>query len=168
MKATILALATLLGCHHVGVAHAQWTLRREVDPMTDRVAVWISRPAVRAIAAWPRKSLRPELVVQCRRGKVSVILVIGTALQPYSVDSAAVAMRLDAADVVTLPWSQSTTSEAYFGPEPLELLRMLESAKRARFEVVPFNSAPQVAEFDLAGLTKAATPVRTACQDASQ
>lgn len=161
MKLLAVAVSAALAA---GPSAAQWKVERKKDAMTDKTTVTALRNATKTISAWPGKSTRPALVLRCHRDELEVYLYTGTSLQPTGLDEAQVQMRFDSGDPITLTWSEATSSDAYFAPHPVEVMDKLAQAKRVRFEVVPFNSNPQLIEVDLAGIGKPLEQVRAACQ----
>ncbi len=145
-------------------AFAQWKVERKKDAMTDKVTVTAIRHATKTISAWPGKTARPALVLRCHRDEIEVYLFTGATLQPTGLDEARVQMRIDDGDAITATWSEATSSDAYFAPWPAEVLAKLAQARRVRFEVIPFNSNPQLVEVDLSGSAKPIEEIRAACK----
>lgn len=139
----------------------KWRFASEVSPMDQKETLRVCTDAENDIEGhW--RATRPILCLQAEGGKIDVIVRVGIAAQPEygSINRATVRIRFDNGKPITQRWLESTDNEAFFAPNPTELINQLTKAKTFLFEFTPFRKAETVATFDLTGINEQIGRVR--------
>jgi hypothetical protein len=74
-----------------------------------------------------------------------------------------VRIRVDDQSPVAQSWSESTSGDSVFAPEPQQLAKLISAANNLAFEVTPFQSSAAVARFNVEGLDKLLDKVAVPC-----
>src|ERR1044072_95774 len=118
-------------------APGTWTVSTTTSPIDDSPTVVVSTRADKDISGWPRKTVRPELVVRCKEGKIDVYVTTGmTAAGEYRSGT----MRFDKQTAVRGSWANATDHEAIFyadWPPVITFIEDLAVAHTLLIELLP-------------------------------
>lgn len=131
----------------------------------DSSGVALTEKAASPIKAWLRET-RPELTIQCSKGKrLDVWLEIGASLI-YSGEYryGRVRYRFDGGKPISELWQESTVSGTYGTRKAEKLMAAMSKAKTLEFEVTPHNGTAQTVTFDLSDFNAALTEFRAKCK----
>lgn len=145
-------------------ARENWTIRVDESKMDSSKSVFVSTDASNDIKYWIGSG-NPSLIIRCVEKKTDVVFITGTSAQPEygRYNEASVRIRLDDGKPATKYWTESTDNKALFASDPVGLAKKINQAKKLRLEFTPFNSNPQVAEFNVDGLSKYLPEVAKTC-----
>lgn len=123
----------------------------------------VSLKAEKAVKGWMKSSV-PTLTIQCSKGKATVYIETGMALEVTMVDRQIVHIRFDDNKPVTQRWQEITNATAAASArDSTALVKQLAQSQKFMFEFTPFSSAPAQAEFDVAGLAAYLPQLALAC-----
>ncbi|MGB7590792.1 MAG: zinc-ribbon domain-containing protein [Terriglobia bacterium] len=159
----------------------KWRVTEGRSPMDDSKEVYVMLDAENQIEG-PLGMLTPSLIVRCKEKKTDVYVVTGMAAsieEDYDggpKDSHTARIRLDDNPPQQGEWGESTDHKALFaedwvsglGAEVVstsrtDFAKKIASANTLTFEFTPFDSSPQVARFDVRGLSVHLPKVAEAC-----
>jgi len=147
------------------VERGKWSVQRSYSQMDDSktVTVWLN--ANNRISGWPRKTVKPTLYIRCRENKTAIFINVEMSANPEvgNYNRATVRIRLDEGKPFKQNWQESTDNEALFAPTSINLAKKINKSKTMLFEFVPYNSDPQLVEFDVRGLMPYLTEIAEAC-----
>jgi hypothetical protein len=108
---------------------------------------------------------RPRLIARCKERKTEVYVEVGMPSQPETTDFQrhTVRLRFDDNPPSSQLWSDSTDNKALFSPSGVALAKRLAKTKRLRLQFVPYNSDPQVVEFETAGFDRVIGEIARPC-----
>jgi type VI secretion system protein VasI len=146
-------------------ANSKWVVSSETSRIDDSKTVILRLQAENEITGWPRKSVTPSLVIRCKERHTDAYFVTGMSpMVEYGTDGATITLRIDKSPAFKLQAGKSTDGEALFLPSAVSQIKRMTAGSSLLFEFVPFNSSPQMATFQIAGLADALKPVREACK----
>lgn len=131
----------------------KWQVSRDHSQMDDSKRVVLVLPADNTISGY-LKTYQPLLVIRCQENKTDLYVDIGVSPNPELglYNQHTIRLRLDEGKPFKERWSQATSGDALFAPQPIGLARKMVKGERMLFEFVPYNSNAQIAEFDIRGL----------------
>lgn len=138
-----------------------WHVRTETSPIDDSKNVTMTLRANDSFRDAFGREQRPNLVVRCRENRTELLITWGEFL---GLDSHPVLERIDRNQATTETWSVSTNNMATFrrGNVTRYVSRLLE-ADQVLFQTTPHGRNPVMMTFDLAGMSEAIRPLRSAC-----
>ncbi|WP_325312732.1 hypothetical protein [Longimicrobium sp.] len=147
-----------------GVPAGNWSVSEDTSEMDGTPTVVLTAVADAEIEG-RANSARPSLIVRCREGTTDVFVATGLQANPEygHYQEVTIRYRLDEASPRRQLWSESTSGEALFAPEPVSLARAMTRASSFRFEFTPFQSSAQTVTFAVAGLEEKLARVANAC-----
>jgi type VI secretion system protein VasI len=149
----------------VAPAGSKWVVSTETSRIDDSKTVILRLQAENDISGWPRKTVTPSLVIRCKERQTEAYFVTGMSpMVEYGTDGATITLRIDKASAFKLRAGKSTDGDALFLPSAVSQIKKLMTGTSLLFEFVPFNSSPQMASFQIAGLAEAVKPVKEACK----
>lgn len=136
------------------IPESKWSIQRSASAMDDSKTVFVWVEADNFITGWPDKSVRPTLFIRCKENKTEIIVQVGMSPNPEvgNYNKATVRLRLDEGKPFRQSWNESTNGESLFAPRSIQLTKKINKSKKMLFEFTPYNSNPQLAEFDVRGL----------------
>jgi hypothetical protein len=129
---------------------------------SERHTVAFELLAERKVQVWQRTA-HPILVVRCMAKHTEAFVFIESAAQIEPQANRAVRIRIDNAAEREERWSDTEEHDALFAPDSTALAHQLIGATTLRFGYKPHNSAPVVAEFNVAGLGALIEPAAAQC-----
>lgn len=143
-----------------------WKVKQEISPVDDSLSVYASRAANSTVVGWLQRT-RPEIFLRCKEGTVDLYVYTGLSTQTertvFGYDGASVRIRLDQDPAVVIPLQKSTSGDALFFSNPLDVARQMASASSMYFEFIPFNANPASTTFNLSGFGDVLKIVELAC-----
>jgi hypothetical protein len=132
--------------------------------MDDTKTVAYTLDAENEISGWLDHD-RPTLVVRCHERKTNAYVDVGMPAQPElgEYQRHTVRLRFDDEPAASQLWQQSTDGEGLFSPSGVTFAKRLAKTKRLRLQFIPFNSNPQVIEFDTAGFDQVIGEIAQPC-----
>lgn len=144
---------------------SKWIVSSETSRIDDSKTVILRLRAENEVAGWPGKSVTPSLVIRCKERQTEAYFVTGMSpMVEYGTDGATITLRIDKTAAFKLRAGKSTDGEALFLPSAVSQIKRMMTGSVLLFEFVPFNSSPQMATFQIAGLSDAVKPVKEACK----
>ncbi|HML94178.1 MAG TPA: type VI secretion system-associated protein TagO [Thermodesulfobacteriota bacterium] len=142
----------------------KWQISRDHSSMDDSKRVVLGLPAENIISGY-LQTYQPTLIIRCQENKTDLYVNIGVSPNPELglYNQHTVRIRLDDGKPFSERWSQSTSGDTLFAPQPIALARKMVSANKMLFEFVPYNSNAQIAEFDIWGLKPYLTELSETC-----
>ena len=142
-----------------------WKLKISKDLMDESNTVVISRDAENYITYWPGETTQPVLVLRCKRDKTEVYIITGATAEPeYGLfEEVHFRLKFDKGKPKSYIFSESTSRDAYFAPQPISLIRKMLKHKVLYVEFTPFQSNPQVIKFKLDRLDEVIGKLKKAC-----
>lgn len=142
----------------------RWQVDEKSNPIDGSSEVRISLEADNTIHVF-LGSFRPELIVDCRKGKTHVYVNVGKPVHSdVETGYSAVRVRIDDGSPEQQSWSESTNFEALFSREPVQLARKLAKSHKLLFEFTPNMEVEETVEFTLDGLSDVLPQVSRACR----
>lgn len=141
-----------------------WTVNQQLDPVSDRLEVVMSRPA----ASRGPRGLHPELVAQCAGGQLDLYVQVGEAIahRPTKGEEATVVLRLDDEPAKSVHGTLTADRRTVVLPSSRELLTALPTARTLLFRYTPYGRQAHVdVRFDLTGADLVRDFVTTACPE---
>jgi hypothetical protein len=134
-------------------APGKWTGGSEGKSLMDDTDIIAYRLDAEHEIAGLYKPYRPRLIVRCRDKKTESYVEVSTPSQPEArnYQRHTVRLRFDDGPPSSELWSDSTDNLALFSPSGVVLAKRLAKTKRLRLQFVPYNSDPQIVEFDTTG-----------------
>ncbi len=99
-----------------------------------------------------------SLLIRCSRGRTEVY--VATA---HIVDSGRVRVKLDDASPRSQNWSEASSHDALFAPEPIDFARRLVATDILLFEYHPLHESPATLEFKLSDLREHLASAASSC-----
>lgn len=152
----ILSDADRLACYDAlaDISEGQWSIQRNVDPITDALVVSVSTDSERSTSCYSQK---PTLTVRCEGDDLDVF-VSHHCYAPGIDGEHRLSSRFGTDEPVFVTMFSDTTDTAvgiwHDGRSPV-LLGAMVKADRFAVEVVPYRDPPQAILFDTAGLSAA-------------
>ncbi|MDD5299813.1 MAG: hypothetical protein PHD65_04875 [Gallionella sp.] len=138
---------------------AKWQLVPASSASGD--ALTLSLKAEKAVDGW-MKSAVPVLTIQCEKGKASLYVEAGMALEVTVVDKQLVRLQFDNDKSFPQSWREVTNS-TLSARDAAPLIQHLARSQKFIFEFIPFTSPSVKAEFDVAGLSAYSPQLDKAC-----
>ncbi len=130
-------------------------------PSTAEESLTLSLKAEKAVEGWMKTSF-PVLTIQCVKGKASVYVETGMALEVTVVDKQLVNLQLDDNKPFPQSWRE-VTNATISARDAATLIKRLAQSRKLIFEFSPFGSAPVQTEFAVAGLSAYLPQLAKAC-----
>lgn len=145
---------------------SKWSVRKDVSKIDDSTNVNLTLEADSVISGWPNTDVTPKLILRCKEKKTEVLVITGMASQPElgNYNGATVTLRFDKEPAKKYQTTESTDKEALFFGNATTLIKKMLQHSTMLFQFVPFNSSPQMTNFDLQGLAEALKPLREVCK----
>jgi TonB family protein len=140
-----------------------WTVSRETDPISDQKGVTFALKAEGA-----NLIDTPVLLIRCKRGELDVYVAPDEYLGDGNDE---VTLRFGTDAPVEEHWTESSDHTALFHPgerpEIEAFVRHLARYDRVAFQVEPYEKAPMVMVFRLAGIVQVSQELRATCPPAA-
>ncbi len=140
-----------------------WHMRTERSSIEGSVNVYLSTPADQAFVAASGQSVLPTLNLRCQENTTALLVGYGTYL---GAGETQVSYRMDAQPPHREDWllpSANNTTELWKGNASIPFIQQLLGAEQLTLEVTPPGANSVSSTFEVAGLTQAIQPLRTAC-----
>lgn len=136
------------------VTAGNWTISETLNPLDDTQTVVLS---VRSSSGNSTYGQPVALILRCAANQTEVYI----SWNDYLGSDAEVTWRVGDGSAQTAEWSLSTDSTATFYPRPdMAFIKELMLVER----VIPYNSDPVTAVFDVSGLVEVVEPLARACE----
>jgi hypothetical protein len=142
---------------------SKWFGRDTSSEMDSSKGYLVTLPAENEIKGW-LQSATPMLMVRCDEGQVEVAVRIDMPAMVEYGGGHTVRLRFDDKQPVKQSWSESTDSKALFAGNGLAIAKSIGGAETLRIELTPFNSSPQVIQFDVRGFKEHLDKILAACK----
>jgi type VI secretion system protein VasI len=130
---------------------SKWIANESESEMDSSKSYGVGLQSENEIEGWLKKS-KPILYVRCKERKIEVYISMEMAASVEYGGGHSVRLRFDDGQPVKQNWSQSTDNEAlFFKGDAVGLAKKIAQTQTFKFEFVPFNGSPQVAQFDVRG-----------------
>lgn len=160
----VIALALCAGL--ASPAGAAWQTDVHPARMSGAANAYVWIRATDQATAWPNERFYPELHVQCSERRLMVVFQTPRTafnVEPGNLDGATLRFRFDDEPAFRRSWQQTTDGHAA-GSYDAGFVRRFSKAKRLLVEWIPFQSKPQVVQFDLSGFADAKKPLEDGCK----
>jgi len=153
------ACAAPVGAEAAPLPPAKWQLAPASSAGGDSLT--LSLKAEKAVDGW-MKSAVPVLTIQCEKGKASLYVEAGMALEVTVVDKQLVRLQFDNDKSFPQSWREVTNSTVS-ARDATPLIQHLARSQKFIFEFIPFTSPSVKAEFTVAGLSVYLPQLAKAC-----
>ena len=145
--------------------HSKWEFSSGTSKMDDSTKKYATLYSEDYAVGWPSYKEKLELIIRCQENKTEIYIDLG--MQPDNAygryNQSKVRIRLDKNKAFSEYWSESTDGKALFAPKSIQLAKKINKADSMYFEFTPFNSDPQIIEFDVRGLTPYLEKIAKTC-----
>lgn len=141
----------------------KWQIIQETNPMDDSQTVILVLPETGVGDGLGRKA---ELYLRCRSATMEAFISWQDYLASdggYDTNAKDVTLRWDSDVPATQSLSTSTDATATFLADPASFYTSVLHYQKLVAQVIPYNSGPRTAVFELPGLHDIAAPLRKAC-----
>ncbi|MCG2634514.1 MAG: type VI secretion protein [Gammaproteobacteria bacterium] len=150
-----------------GAPSGAWERRIETSPIDDSLNVFLSLDASEPLQSRLIDNVTPTLNLRCKKNQTAVYMNL-KMMSDISIDMAGkqyadATLRYDQRPALKEKFDLSVSGESVFSRKPVEMAEQMMKHRKLLVEFTPFNSSPQVATFDLAGLSDSIVPLRKAC-----
>lgn len=130
--------------------NTKWKILGSTSKMDDSKQVSIALYAESQISENTDTS-GPMLAIVCRQNKTEVFIVTNVPANPeYGLyEEYTVRIRFDDEKPLKQRWAESTDNKALFAPNPIAFAKKINKTEKMLFEFAPFQSGPEIIEFDV-------------------
>ena len=147
------------------IPNSKWTIHNSTSAMDDSDTVFLKLLAENSIKNWINDTSLPFLIIRCLENKTDVYINTGVSANPELglYNQFTVRIRFDDKKAFKQRWSESTDGKAMFAPKPIALAREINKSSRMLFQFTPYNSDPQIVEFDVENVEDFLKEVASTC-----
>ncbi|NOQ93772.1 MAG: hypothetical protein GQ547_03955 [Methylophaga sp.] len=138
----------------------KWQVREDASLIDDSENVYLSITANELVRSGYNR-VRPVLYIRCAENITNVYIMWNLYL---GLETTRMLTRFDKQMAITKNWSISSDTKAVFvRGSKINFAKELMSHDKLLAKITPYNEAPVIATFDIAGLWESIKPLRQAC-----
>ena len=145
----------------------KWESQIETSPIDDSLNVYLTIKADEPITGQYGRDARPVLLARCKENRTDVYVALGfrpdTDYGSGGSRTTRLTLRYGSEPATEAQYSLSTSGDAVFLGDAIPILKRMLKHDKLLLRVAPSGDSPQIATFDLSGLSGVIEPLRSAC-----
>jgi type VI secretion system protein VasI len=138
-------------------SNSKWVVTSNTNPVDDTKTAVAMLVADAGASKWGNQI---TFIARCKSGSTEVFI----NWYDYLGSEATVLTRVGNEKAKTSEWDLSSDSKASFAPQPVKLLKAMQTSNKFLAQITPYNESPVTAIFDTTGFDNAIKPLRELCK----
>jgi len=146
--------------------YGEWTVDTNTSALDDSVSFYGSVNSIKTLKS-KYDETTPRLVIRCRDGEYDMYVDTDHVLTPYydgDIGQVIARVRLGDNEPETLIMEEGADSEVVFFRSPELLIGFMTTAKTMLFEITPYDSNTDYAEFNMEGIYNLVSDMQDDCK----